>query len=213
MINVVCLLRQGGKVGYDSSWVDKLQRAVSRNLTLDHKFICLSDCDVNCERIPLEPGDWGYWSKMQLFKPGQFDGPVLYFDLDTVIVKNIDEVVERIKKRKFVMWYEADKQIHSSALMYWQGDHSYLWDKFKSQSTEYWNNLYHDPPLYGDQALISENTKHYLLPDHCPPEWFHIASRKDYKLNLNDVKILLFRKSAQKPSTMLDNPLVRDHWI
>jgi len=213
VINIVCLLRSGGKVGYDASWVEKLQRGIARNLTLDHQFICLSDCEVDCQRIPLEDGDWGYWSKLQLFKPNQFQGPVMYFDLDTVICQNIDDVVDRIKKRKFVMWYEADKGIHSSAFMYWQGDYSHLWDKFKSKPVDYWDSLYSSPPLYGDQALISENTKHYLLTDHCPTEWFHIASRRDSDYDLSKVKILMFRKSAQKPSTMIDNELVKNHWI
>ena len=65
MINIVCVLRQGGKVGYDASWVEKLQNAVARNLTVPHKFICLSDCEVPCERIPLEITGDGFWAKLQ----------------------------------------------------------------------------------------------------------------------------------------------------
>ena len=85
MITVACVLRQGGKVGYDATWVDKLQRAVKRHLTIPHRFVCLSDCEVNCERIPLGPLGSGYWSKLQLFQQGLFDTPVLYLDLDTLI--------------------------------------------------------------------------------------------------------------------------------
>ncbi len=70
MINIVCVLRFGGKVGYDASWVEKLKNSVARNLTLEHKFICLSDCDVPCERIALDMIDNGFWSKMQLFVLG-----------------------------------------------------------------------------------------------------------------------------------------------
>tara|TARA_B110000503_G_scaffold57915_1_gene92699 strand:- start:281 stop:934 length:654 start_codon:yes stop_codon:yes gene_type:complete len=212
-INVACVLRQGGKVGYDAAWVQKLKDAVSRNLTLPHKFICLSDCNVPCERIPLDTGGDGFWAKMQLFKPGIFTGPVLYIDLDTVICQNIDEVILKVSNEEFVMWYESDKQVHSSAMMWWNGDHSYLWNLYLSTSLSHWKNIYGAMPLYGDQALISENTKHTLFTDLLPTEWFHIASKKDNFSNLDNVKILHFRKTHTKPSTLITHPLVKQHWI
>jgi hypothetical protein len=111
------------------------------------------------------------------------------------------------------MWHEADKNIHSSAFMYWQGDHSYLWSLYQSKSLAHWQSLYGSPPLYGDQAIISEHTNHTLLTDHCPVDWFHIASRKDAALDLGAVKILMFRKVSQKPSTMGRHALVQQHWV
>jgi len=213
MLNVVCLLRQGGKVGYDAGWVAKLQRGVQRNLTLPHRFVCFSDCDVSCERIPLSSVDHGFWSKLQMFQPGVLTGPTLYLDLDTVICSNLDEIVQRLYNQTFVMWIEADKNIHSSAHMYWQGDHSYLWDLYQSRPLAHWQELYSSPPLYGDQAIISENTNHTVLTDHCPKQWFHIASRRDVDLDLSAVKMLMFRKVSQKPSTMGHHPLVQQHWI
>jgi len=207
------VLRQGGKVGYTADWVDKLQRGVQRNLTRPHRFVCFSDCEVNCERVELQTGDHGFWSKMQMFKPGVLNGPTLYLDLDTVICNNIDLIVERIQQQSFVMWIEEDKNIHSSAFMYWHGDHSYLWNKFISKPLSYWESLYSVPPLYGDQAIISENTNHTVLTDHCPTEWFHIASYKDPRRDLSQVKMLMFRKVSQKPSTMDYHPLVQQHWI
>ena len=213
MLNVVCLLRQGGKVNYDATWVEKLKRGVERNLTIPHRFICFSDCDVPCERIPLLDGDHGFWSKLQMFQPGLLTGSTLYLDLDTVICQNINEIVYRLQDQNFVMWLEADKNIHSSAFMFWQGDHSYLWSTFKNYPLEHWESLYGVPPLYGDQAIISENTQHTLLTDHCPTSWFHIASYKDLQRDLSNIKILMFRKVSQKPSKMLDHPLVAQHWV
>jgi hypothetical protein len=213
MLNVVCVLRQGGKVGYDATWVDKLQRGVQRNLTQPHRFVCFSDCEVNCEQIKLQSGDHGFWSKMQMFKPGMFNGPVLYLDLDTVICGNIDIIIDRIQSQNFVMWIEADKNIHSSAFMWWQGDHSNLWNTFISKPLNHWQSLYGVPPLYGDQAIISEHVKHTLLTDHCPTEWFHIATHKDARRDLSQIKMLMFRKVSQKPSTMSNHPLVQAHWL
>jgi hypothetical protein len=212
MINVVCVLRAGGKVGYDATWVEKLQRGVARNLSVPHRFVCLSDCDVPCERIALEHSGKGFWAKIQLFRPGQFHDPVLYLDLDTVICNSLDPIVECIQRQEFVMWYEADKNIHSSAFMWWRQDHSWLWDLYQQQSPEHWAAMYSEPPLYGDQAFVSERVSHTLLTDHCPRQWFHIASRRDTE-SLSEVKLLMFRKTSQKPSTMLDHALVRAHWV
>jgi hypothetical protein len=212
MINVVCVLRTGGKVGYDASWVEKLHRGVTKHLSVPHQFVCLSDCEVPCKRITLENSGKGFWSKIQLFKPELFVGPVLYLDLDTVICNSLDPIVERIQAQEFVMWYEADKHIHSSAFMWWRKDHSWLWKLYQQQSPEHWANQYSSPPLYGDQAFVSERVRHTLLTDHCPSEWFHIASRRDID-NLSDVKMLMFRKTSQKPSTMLSHPLVQAHWV
>lgn len=212
MINVVCVLRKGGVVGYDASWVEKLQNMVARNLTLPYKFICLSDCDVPCERIPLETDGDGFWAKMQLFKPGMFTGPVLYIDLDTVICENINEIITKVSQEQFVMWMDPDKQIHSSAMMWWQGDYSFLWDLYKSKNISYWKEKYSKPPLYGDQALISENVKHTLFTDYAPLEWFHVVRKHDESLDLSKVKILHFRKAHTKPSTLPNHKLVKLHW-
>ncbi len=40
---------------------------VQDNLKLHHRFVCLSDVDVPCERIFLKHGWPGWWSKVELF--------------------------------------------------------------------------------------------------------------------------------------------------
>ncbi|MEI9804092.1 MAG: hypothetical protein WDN48_06010 [Pseudolabrys sp.] len=87
MLTVACVLKSGGI--YDTTWVARLKAGVARHLPIDHRFVCLSDVDVPCERIALEH-DWpGWWSKIELFK---LPGPVLYFDLDTAIVGDLTDV-------------------------------------------------------------------------------------------------------------------------
>jgi hypothetical protein len=209
MINVVCVLRQGGKVGYYATWVEKLKNSVARNLTLEHKFVCLSDVDVPCERIPLISTGAGFWSKLELFRSTLFNGPVLYIDLDTVICANLDDIVNKIKDQQFVMLLETDKNVVSSAVMWWQGDHSYLWDQYLEMSPEEIKEQYSKMPRYGDQAFIQDYTTHTLLQDYIPTEWIGWSSQP---VTSPDTKILIFRKVSQKPSTMLDHPLVQQHW-
>lgn len=83
MITVMCVLKSGG--AYDSEWVAKLKRGVERNLSVPHRFVCLSDVAVPCERIPLTH-DWpGWWSKVECFAPSLITGKTLYLDLDTIL--------------------------------------------------------------------------------------------------------------------------------
>ena len=209
MITVACVLRQGGKVGYDATWVGKLQRSVRRNLQRPHRFVCLSDCEVECERIPLINTGAGFWSKLELFRPSLFDTPVLYIDLDTVICGNLDDIVDRIQHENFVMLHEPDKNVVSSAVMWWRGDHSYLYQQWSSESQSTWHAQYSKMPRYGDQAFIEDRTKHSLLQHHIPNTWIGWSSEKSINF---DARLLIFRKVSQKPSTMSEHPLVQTHW-
>lgn len=221
MINIVCVLRQGGKVGYDASWVEKLQNSVSRNLSTPHRFICLSDVDVPCERIPMDmvndPKAPGWWAKLQLFKPGLFQGPVLYFDLDTVITGRLDELVNTVmSQHDFLMEYDSNYNISSSAILYWNGDYSNIYHEYMKDPAYYEHrySLANQGPerQVGDQAVIATLTPHRYINDVCPRQWFHVVGKQDHRADLSQVKVLMFRKAKQKPSTMLDHPLVQQHW-
>lgn len=92
MITILCVLKSGGV--YSPEWVAKLRRGVDRNLMTEHRFACLSDLDVDCERIALEH-DWpGWWSKLEMFKPGIIAGPTLYLDLDTIITGSLESFTD-----------------------------------------------------------------------------------------------------------------------
>lgn len=211
-INIVCVLRKGGKVGYDASWVEKLQKAVARNLTLPYRFVCLSDCDVPCERIPLDKLGDGWWAKIQLFKPGLFTGPTLYFDLDTVICNNIDDIVLAAISQKCFIMEKAPNEISSSAIMFWNGDYSKIYKKY-TENPAYYETLFSKSPLIGDQAMISTTIHHKFFDDICPKDWFHIVKKHDNELDLSNAKILIFRKSKTKPSTVVKHhKLVSKHW-
>lgn len=218
MITVVCVLRQGGKVGYDASWVNKLQKAAKRHLTIPFQFICLSDCDVDCNRIPLSELGNGYWSKLQLFRPGLFSTPVLYLDLDTLICNNIDSLVKQcLAQTKFIMWRDPDYNISSSAIMFWSGDYSNIYNSYIEKSAYYedrYSQANQGPErLIGDQAVISSLTDHIFINDLCPTNWIHVVGKKDDQLDLSETRILIFRKANSKPSTMPTHKLVKDHWV
>jgi hypothetical protein len=108
---------------------------VERNVTVDHRFVCLTNTKVPCESISLE-NDWrGWWSKIELFRPGLFEGRVFYLDLDTVILSNIDELLEQednfIALKPFNPYRAELPGYFGSGLMSWEvGDFDYLYEEF-----------------------------------------------------------------------------------
>lgn len=108
---------------------------VSKNITIPHRFVCLTNTNVPCESIPLERNWPGWWSKIELFRPGLFEGQVFYLDLDTVILKNIDNIVSQeedfIGLRPFNPLKVLDTWYFASGLLGWKaGKFDFLYEDF-----------------------------------------------------------------------------------
>lgn len=104
MLTVACVLRTGGD--FEVSWVEALERACFDQITEPHRFICLTDSpeallaasSTWIEWTPLWNAWPGWWSKIELWRPGLFPegDPVLYFDLDTIVVRDVTHLSRTI---------------------------------------------------------------------------------------------------------------------
>jgi hypothetical protein len=96
MLNVVCV-HQPSKV-FTPLYVNNLYRMVERHLTVPHRFHVLTTYDEGYEPgiiVTLQMNRWGpHWMQLETYRPGAFDGPVLYFDQDIFILSNIDFLAE-----------------------------------------------------------------------------------------------------------------------
>ena len=98
MLNVICL-KHGTK--YGPEYVNKLYNMIQRHLTVPHRFVCFTDnpngidLPIEIRMLPLNNVITGWWWKPYIFKSGHFpDGDTnLYIDLDMVIIKNINNIV------------------------------------------------------------------------------------------------------------------------
>jgi len=93
MVNVYCV-----KVGkkYGREFVKELKDSISKQLTVKHKFNCLTDRVEEEHDIPVtHPELRGVFHKLTLF---QFTGNCLYFDLDIDINDNIDFLASEFDK-------------------------------------------------------------------------------------------------------------------
>lgn len=167
MITVACVLKSGGI--YTPEWVEKLKGGVERHLSLPHRFVCLSDIDVPCERIPLIT-DWrGWWSKLELFREGLLEGPTFYADLDTVVVGSLNRVASHPHTFTMAHEYYRPERLCSTA-MAWTGDHSFLFDAFaedpKGIAKQYDEVFPSKDGRIGDQSFIEDQFKLYgIRPD------------------------------------------------
>lgn len=155
MLSVACVLRSGGD--YTPEHVLHLRDGVAKHLTIPHRFTCLTDTPIPGVHCILLAHDWpGWWSKLELWRPGVFPGPVLYFDLDTIITGSLDELAGAAHTftvlRNF--WVYPGHPRIGSGMMAWGCDLSAIYHKFMdapdaymaaSQTKENW----------GDQGFIA----------------------------------------------------------
>lgn len=232
MLTVACVYRSGGEYCPDD--VVRLARGVHSHLTIPFRMVCLTDrsdevsrhsawySDMTCQIHRLLANWRGWWSKMEVFG---LAGPVLYLDLDTVIVGSLDELAYRVlESDKLLMlrgFYRGDR---CSGIMGWGAGVSTQWilDSFIADLR--------NPPAYvqtetalrmtmktrtcrGDQEWLD-----HLLNTTLTPTVFvqDVASGiYSYKVNVkgvglpNDARVVCFH-GKPRPSEV-DEPWMQRH--
>lgn len=142
-----------------------LQSMVSRNLTLEHKFICVSDQGI--DDVETVSGDWSkhvpgtVYARLMQHNPdwarAALGDRVLSLDLDLVVTGNIDHLARR--HDDFVIWrnpnFGQPKRAfyQSSVQLFTVGARPILWDSFDPEtSTAFANQRFGG----AEQAWISE---------------------------------------------------------
>lgn len=100
-VNVLCL-KWGRK--YGPEYVNRLHRAVVRNLSRPFRFVCVTDdgegIEPGVEVVPMPPNPdvqgrpWpNLHAKLCLFRPGfaQLSGPTLFLDVDLLVTGPLDD--------------------------------------------------------------------------------------------------------------------------
>ena len=139
MITVACVF-WGDK--FSDDYVYNLKSMVERNTTVPHQFVCFSDRELEgIKTVKLIPGYEGWWNKMQMFNTDfRLGNRVVYLDLDTLIVGNIDWLLEYdgmfmgIEDLGAVNEHQPElKGRLQSGVMAWDYRlNSHLWNRFTS---------------------------------------------------------------------------------
>ena len=162
-IDCACVIHDNG---YSWEYVDKLYNMLCRHLTPKVRFHVYTEATrpVPEPMIKHELVDWGvtgpkksWWYKIQLFNPAHHCGPLLYFDLDTVIVGNIDWMWQQSTAyfwaiRDFKYLWRPNHTGLNSSVMWWNTQHyQNIWETFIQQELSTTMRKYP-----GDQDYISD---------------------------------------------------------
>jgi hypothetical protein len=157
-VKIVTVLRTSDS--YKKEYVDLIYNQCKTHAP-NLEFVCISD-DESVPGYQKMEHDWPtWWPKIEIFK---IKGPVLYLDLDTIVVDSLDYMLNEAIKHEFVAirdFYKDSAKLErslGSGVMFWNGDFSYLYDIFKQDpvthmqecSTNRW---------WGDQGFIEKHLK------------------------------------------------------
>lgn len=177
MITVACVWVKAN-VPYTIEYLENLRRLVRRHLREEHEFVVLTDRPEQAgafKTIPIEGpkvGVAGWWSKIELFKPGRLTGRIMYMDLDVLPVGELNPIAR----------YDSDFALLPDGGTFRGRGHLRVVKKYNS-SVMVWDDRAHAKTrklymsfdkdvikrLWGDQDLIGE-----VLPyeETMPGEWF-----------------------------------------
>lgn len=197
VLEVACI-KWGRK--YGPEYVNRLMRAVSRYLSIPHRFVCYTDdpAGLLCEVAALPAGYAGWWNKLFLFS---LNRRILLLDLDSVILGPLDAMVTPHFCTIKDPW---QKGYNSSAVMI-QPDMQFVWGEFV--------RLRPDKRLHGDQDWLNE------VPGFYEELCFPIGVCLSYKAHIKklpgrtppaDCSMVYFH-GIPKPHEVRD-PFVLTHW-
>lgn len=162
-IDCACVIHSDG---YTWDYVERLYNMLNRHITPDIRLHVYTESErsVPNKFIKHKLTDWqiagrkrSWWYKIQLFNPEHHSGPLLYFDLDTIITGNIDwiwqtptEYLWAVRDFKH-LWRPGFNGINSSVMWWDTSKYAYIWENFKQQDLKQVMIKYH-----GDQDYITE---------------------------------------------------------
>lgn len=128
---IACVLKSGGD--FNPEHVMALKAGVEAYLP-GARFICLTDMNVPCERVPLKHGWPGWWSKMELFRPDIVADDILFFDLDTILAGDLSEMAAQDRLTIMRDVYRP-KFLQSSVMYLPKAERGPIWREFAPRAS------------------------------------------------------------------------------
>jgi hypothetical protein len=221
---------------YSWTYVERLYNMLQRNLTPSIRLHVYTEASITIPNTiikhelkpwPISRPKKSWWYKMQLFNPAYHAGPLLYFDLDTVITGNIDWIWQHSTDRFCTirdfkhLWRPTFYGINSSVMWWDTVRYAHIWEKFKQENLSHIIKKYHgDQDYITDKIPMQDRT---FFNTHWVQSWRwqsldggYNFTKKCYQTPgtgtqlLPSTSILVFHGNP-KPDKIAD-PVVLQHW-
>lgn len=217
-VTIATVFKTGGD--FDVSYVNHIANSVKKHTTVPYKFVVLTDCfegyGTNVHHVvPFDHDFPKWWGKMELFAPGKFDTEkILYIDLDTLIVDNIDEILRYggnfFGLRDFYAQYSL-----GSGFMCWRNHNARVFQLYEKFMEDPDSNMSNNRS--GDQQFIWNILSGYIeyAQDLYPKT---IVSYKKDCIDSNqcvripdNTKVICFH-GPPRPKHV-NSPIIKEHWM
>lgn len=218
MITIVCF-KWGNK--FSAEYVNKLYNAIKRNVTIPYEFICFTENPkgIECKTKPFLNDLPTWWYIIGLFnKDHGFKDKILYMDLDTVIMDNIDHILSLDTDFAITEDFYRPKGLQTTFIMWKPEWGYYIWDNLVK--TLPFNSL--EAFKGGTNRFIEQNTSNVdIFQTHFPKEFIsykvHVRDNKQPRRNklpgdITTAKIVCFHGKPM-PHNMRNLKWMKEHWI
>lgn len=234
VIDCACVIHG---TGYDWIYVERLRNMLSRNLSREVRMHVYTEADREVPPHMVKhvldnwPGIGGprksWWYKMQLFNQQHHQGDLLYFDLDIVILNNIDWMVSNstdyfwtIRDFKYLQ-KETHNTMNSSIMWFNVPKFSWVWDEFSKTDIPTTTRRYQGDQDYLQVVLTHEHKRYFQNKHFQSWRWQCVDGGYDFKarkhrlpglgVTINpDASVLVFH--GQPKPHQIQDPVVVNNW-
>ena len=234
VIDCACVIHS---TGYDWIYVDRLYNMLKRHLPNEIRFHVYTEHDREVPEHMIKhtleewPGIAGpkksWWHKLQVFNPEHHEGNLLYFDLDTVVVRDISWITKLDANyvwgiRDFKCLQNPRIATLNSSIMWWNvRRYAWVWNQFKTTDITSLSSKYP-----GDQdylyATLGHNRIRYFNEEQikswrwqCLDGGYDFHARKHFAPGQGtyidgNTSVLVFH-GYPKPHDIVD-PVIQELW-
>lgn len=186
---LACVLKSGGD--FLPYHVEALACQVASNTSVDYEFVCLTDFEIEIPGVRTIPllNNWpGWWSCVEIYR---IVGQVIAFDLDTVVLGNIDQLFEMAEKAssdQFYMLQSFRPPVRGmTGIVAYNGDWTAIYKGF--------DYAFHSGIFRGDDNYVNSEMQRYRVASSLIQKQFKgiYSYKRHCQLSIpEDCRILVF---------------------
>jgi len=232
-IDCACVIH-GQTYGWE--YVERLHSMLTRHITPGIRLHVYTEANRGVPDTMIKHAlpDWpiagpkkSWWYKLQVFNPEHHQGPLLYFDLDTVIVQNIDWIWQSrlhwfwtVRDFKY-LWRPTNYNVNSSIMWFNTVKFAYVYEDFLRSDITRIVRRHHGDQDYIN-TMITQDQRRFLDTERVKSWRWQILDggynfgQKGYHnpgagTVLTDSTGVLIFHGHPKPSDVQD-PIILAHW-